>query len=80
MTLLAFAAERGQQAYQLSIDVCCRRPRSAANPPHADAAVNRRTDGRTGEQTDERTDTRPLHTPCSEYYAGSVYMTVDRIT
>jgi len=41
--------------------------RSAANPPHAAAAVDRR-----GRPTDGRTDTRPLHRPCSAYYAGSV--------
>jgi len=36
--------------YQLSIDVCCRRPRSASNAPTRTAAVDRRdrqTDGRT---------------------------------
>jgi len=38
--------------------------RSAANPPVAAAAVDRRTDG--------RTDARPLHGPCSAYDAGSV--------
>jgi len=41
---------RASAAYRLSIDICCRRPRSAANQPHAAAAVNRRdrqTDGRT---------------------------------
>ena len=35
---------------QLSIDICCPRPTSAANPPVAAAAVHRReghTDGRT---------------------------------
>ena len=35
---------------QLSIDICCPRPRSSANQPHAAAAVDRRdrqTDGRT---------------------------------
>jgi len=34
-------------AYQLSIDICCRRPRSAANQPHAASAVDRHreTDG-----------------------------------
>ena len=46
---------------QLSIE------RSAANPPYADAAVNRRN-----RQRDRRTDARPLHKPCSTYYAGSV--------
>jgi len=44
----------------LSIDICC--PRSAANPPHTAAAVDRR---------DGRTDTRPLHRPCSAYRAES---------
>jgi len=28
--------------------------------------------GGTDRQTDERTDARPLHKPCSAYYAGSV--------
>jgi len=44
MMLPAFAA------YQLSIDICCRRSRSVANLPTAAAAVDRRdrqTDGRT---------------------------------
>jgi len=39
----------GQQ--QLSIDICCPRPSSAANPPAAAAAVDRRD-----RQTDRRTD------------------------
>ena len=30
------------------------------------------TKGRTMGQTDGRTDARPLHEPCSAYYAGSV--------
>jgi len=50
ITLPAYAAERRLQAYRLSIDICCRRPRSAANQPNAAAAVDRRhrqTDGRT---------------------------------
>ena len=37
-------------AYQLSIGICCRRPRSAANQPHVVVAVDRpdrQTDGRT---------------------------------
>jgi len=48
--LNTFAAKRGLQACQLSIDICCRRPRSAANPPADAAAVDRwdrQTDGRT---------------------------------
>ena len=43
---------------QLSIDICCTRPSSTANPPHGAAAVDRRS-----RQTDGRTDTRPLHRP-----------------
>ena len=42
--------------------------RSAANPPHTAAAVDRRdrqTDGRTA-------DSGPLHRPCSAYHASSV--------
>jgi len=41
--------------------------RSAANPPHAATAVER-----WDRQTDGRTDARPLHRPCSAYYADSV--------
>ena len=40
-------------AYQLSVDICCRRQRSAANQPHASAAVDRRD-----RQTDRRTPDR----------------------
>ena len=58
MTLPAFAAERrapaadiaGARRSQLSIDICCPCPRSAANQPHVAAAVDRRhrrTDGQT---------------------------------
>jgi len=35
MTRPAFAAERWPQSYQLSIDICCGRPRAAANQSHA---------------------------------------------
>jgi len=70
MTLPAFAAMHyaavplllGTWHPQLSIDLLptwC----SAANPPHAAAAVG---------QTDGRTDTRPFHKPYSAYHAGSV--------
>jgi len=38
---------------------------SAANPPHAAAAVNR-----WDRQTGRRTDTGPLYRPCSAYYAS----------
>ena len=38
--LSAFAAKLGLQAYQLSCDICCRRPSSAANPTAAIAAVD----------------------------------------
>ena len=44
---------RSCAAYQISIDICCRRPRSAANQPHAAAAVdrrNRQTGGRTSDR------------------------------
>jgi len=44
---------------QLSIDISCRRPRSAANPPHAAAVIDRRdrqTDRRTDGRADGRTD------------------------
>jgi len=44
---------------QLSIDVCCPRPTSAANPPAAAAAVDRRD-----RQTNRRTDTRPFYDAC----------------
>jgi len=62
LTLPAFDAECGLRAYHLLIDVCCRSPRSAANPSAAAAAVDRldrQTDGR----RERRTDTRPLHRP-----------------
>jgi len=48
--------------------------RSAANPPHTAAAVDRRdrqTDGRTA-------DSGPLHRPCSAYYASSVNSKVEK--
>ena len=54
-------------ACQLSIDICYSRPRSAANQPHAAAAIDLQD-----RQTDGRTDTWPLHRPCFAYYAGSV--------
>ena len=44
---------------QQSIDICCPRLTSAANPPAAAAAVDRR-DRQTG-RTDGRTDTRPFY-------------------
>ena len=44
---------------------------SAANLPTAVAAVDRRD-----RQTDGQTDARPLHRPCSAYYAVSVTNTV----
>jgi len=49
MTLPTFAAEH--RRLQLSIDICCRRPRSAANQPHAAAAVDRRDSRTDGHQT-----------------------------
>jgi len=50
---------------QLSIDICCTRPRLAANQSHAPLLLS--IDG-----TDGRTDNRPLHKPCSAYCARSV--------
>jgi len=41
MTLPAFAAKRGR-LQQISIDICCRRPRSATSQPRAAATVDRR--------------------------------------
>ena len=52
---------------QLLIDICCRRQCSAANPPAAFVAVNWQD-----WPMDGLTDARPLHRPCSAYYAGSV--------
>jgi len=56
--LLAFAAER-RRRLQISIDICCRRLRSAANPSAVAAAVNRwdrqmdrQTDGQNKRYTD----------------------------
>jgi len=67
MTLPACDAKRGLQACQLSVDICCRRPRSAANPRAAAAAIDR-----LDRHTDGRTDTRPLHRPCFSYHASNV--------
>ena len=53
MTLPAFAAERGLQACQLSIDICCRRPLQLAA---------RRCCCRSTGQTDGRTDGQPTVT------------------
>jgi len=79
MTLPAFATERGH-LHEISIHSGYAAPapaavdryilpagRSAANPPHAAAAVDR-----TDRQTDGRTDTRPLHRPRTAHYADSV--------
>ena len=73
MTLPAFAAERrapaadiaGARRSQLSIDICCPCPRSAANQPHVAAAVDRRH-----RRTDGRTDARPLHRVGANYIQG----------
>ena len=62
-----FAVERGLQAYQLSIDICCKRSCSAANQPNAAVVVNRRD-----RWTDGRTDTRPLHIDCVGNVINSV--------
>ena len=59
MTLPAFAAERQRLLW---IDIFCPGG-SAANPPHAAAAVDR---------WDRRTDARPFHRPCCACYARSV--------
>jgi len=64
----AFADERRLLPYGArSCQSISYRERSAANPKYADAAVNRRD-----RQRDRRTYARPLHKPCSTYYAGSV--------
>jgi len=66
MTLPAFAAER-RRLWRYRLIACTRRRRSAANQPHAAAAVdrwNRQTDGRT---FDRYVDPAPYHR-----YAGSV--------
>jgi len=84
MTLLAVAAEHGRVQHgarmQLSIDICCRRRRSAAaNPPVAiatDDQWDRQTDERTDERMDRRTPYRCLHRPCSALCAGGVSNTV----
>jgi len=49
------------------VKLCCPRPRSAANQPHAAAVVDRRD-----RQTDGRTDTGPSHRRCSAYDARGV--------
>ena len=48
---------------QLPIDIWRKRSRSAANQPHAAAAIDRR---------DRQTDTWPLYGPCSAYHASIV--------
>jgi len=48
---------------QLPTDICRKRSRSAANQPHAAAAIDRR---------DRQTDTWPLYGPCSAYHASIV--------
>jgi len=52
-----YDAMRRLQAYQLSIDICCLRPRSAVNPPTAAAAVDR-----WDRQTDDWTEGHPTVT------------------
>ena len=82
MTLPTFAAERGR-LQEISIDGWNAAPapaasdrylqsrltlgRSAANQPHATAAVDRRD-----RQTGSGTDRRPTVRPCSAYLADSV--------
>ena len=58
-------AAAGTRRPQQSIDICCPRQRSAANQPHAAAAVDQ-----WGRRMDWRTDTRPLHRYCTAYFAG----------
>jgi len=49
----------GTRRQQLSIDICCPRPSSAAKQPHVAAAVDRR---------DRQTDGHPpIHRPCIAY-------------
>ena len=48
---------------QVPVDICRKRSRSAANQPHAAAAIDRR---------DRQTDTWPLYGPCSAYHASIV--------
>jgi len=73
MTLPASAAERrhlqhGARSVPVAVDRCfLLAGRSAATPPAAVPAGDRWY-----RQTDRRTDTRPLHSPCCAYYAGSV--------
>jgi len=71
-SLSAFAAERravapllhGRRRQPLSIDISC---------PRGDQQQTRRTAQRlSNDGTDGRTGTRPLHRPCSAYYARSV--------
>jgi len=70
--LSTFAAERRRllhDAYSMPAAInryLLHAGRSAANPA-ATAAVNR-----WDRQMDGRTDARPLHRPCSTYYAGSI--------
>jgi len=61
--LPAFAAKRGRLQVWSIAGTHRPRPHSAANQPHAAAAVNRRD-----RQTDRRTDIQPIHRPCSAYY------------
>jgi len=68
VTLLAFAEDRRATVPLLVGDIAVgryflRAECSAANPPHAATAVNRRDHG---------TDTGPLHRPCSAYCASDV--------
>ena len=67
MTPPAFAAEPGcRRTSHRSISVVDARAHSAANQPHAAAAVDRR-DRQTNGRTDTRADTRPLYRPCSAH-------------
>jgi len=54
------------QARRAAVDDISSAGRSATNPLHAAAAVDR-----WDRRTDGRTDARPFHSPCSAYYAGS---------
>jgi len=71
MTLPAFATERRRPP--LSIDMSCH---LGAQQQTRRTPQRLSNDGTDDERTDGRTDTRPLHRPCSTYYAGSVINTL----
>jgi len=67
-----------RQRLQLSIDISCRRPRSAANPPHAAAVIDRR-DGQTDRETDRRTGRRTDGRTLDRFMSLTAYY-ADRVT